>query len=102
MDHDHLKEVLEAPNDEVNFLEGLVESTDFRYAFYGDIHNEYHVRIIRNQLTQNIAALIPSIVEELNVALDDEVDTVVTGNGHSVIERNLRKIGSQLFCSKRR
>lgn len=90
MDHDHLKEVFEAPNDEINFLEGLFESNDFRYTFYGDVYNEYHIRIIRNQLTQNIAALIPTIVDELNAALEDEVDTVVTENGQSVIKHNLR------------
>lgn len=90
VDHDHLKEVFEAPNDEINFLEGLFESNDFRYTFYGDVYNEYHIRIIRNQLTQNIAALIPTIVDELNAALEDEVDTVVTENGQSVIKHNLR------------
>jgi len=89
VDHDHLKEVFEAPNDEINFLEGLFGDTDFRHTFYGDVHNEYHVRVVRNQLTQNIASLIPDIVDELSVALADELDSVVSENGQLIIEVNL-------------
>ena len=89
VDHDHLKEVLEAPNEEINFLEGLFGDTDFRYTFYGDVHNEYHVRVIRSQLTQNIASIIPGVVDELNAALEDELDSVVRENGKLIIEASL-------------
>jgi hypothetical protein len=89
VDHDHLKEIFEAPNEEINFLEGLFGDTDFRYTFYGDVHNEYHVRVIRNQLTQNIASLIPDVVDELNAALEDEIDSVVRENGKVIIEASL-------------
>ena len=89
VDHSHLKEVLEAPNDEINFLEGILGDTDFRHTFYGDVQNEYHVRVVRNRLTQNFVSLIPDTVDELKAALKDEVDSLVPENGHLFMNFNL-------------
>lgn len=44
---------------------------DFRYTLPGDIFNLYHIKVIRNQLTQNIAALVPEMAEELASVFDE-------------------------------
>ena len=90
VDHGHLKELLEAPNDEINFIDGILGDTDLSHTFYGDVHNEYHIRVIRNNLTQNIVSLIPDTLDEVKAALADELDSVVPENGQPVMKFNLR------------
>ena len=43
------------------------------------VHNPYHLPIVRTQLTRNIGALYPEIIDEINTALDDVLD--LSGNG---------------------
>ena len=42
-------------------------------------HNPYHVPIVRAQLTRNIGALCPEIIDEISTAFDDVLD--LRGNG---------------------
>ena len=78
VDHHHLNEVFHASNDELNFLEATLEDSDFSQTFLGNVYNSYHVGVIRNKLTRNISTIMPSIVEEINAALDDEIDALMT------------------------
>lgn len=78
VDHHHLDEVFRASNDELNFFEAMLEDNDFSHTFLGDVYNSYHVGVIRNKLTRNISTIMPSIVDELNAALDDEIDALMT------------------------
>jgi hypothetical protein len=78
MDRDHLKEVFEATDADLNFTEATLEHTDVRYTFRGNIYHAWHVPIVRNQLTQNLPALIPEMVDEMTSCIADEFETVIT------------------------
>jgi hypothetical protein len=74
VDRQHIKELFSAPSASLGFFEAVIEDIDFRYTLPGDVHNLYHVKVIRNQLTQNIAAMMPGVAEEL-VSVFDEFDS---------------------------
>ena len=77
--HKYLREFFDVGEDKFNFMEATFEHTDFRHIFkMGNIYDDWHVYIIRNQLTQNIPALMPDIVDEVTAVLNDEIDTIVT------------------------
>lgn len=78
VDRDHIKELFSAPDSELNFLEAKLEHLDLRYTFKLDVHDDWHIDMIRNQLTQKISSLMPDIVDELTAAIGDELDLAVT------------------------
>ncbi len=77
VDRDHIKELFSAHDSELNFLEAKLEHLDLRYTFKIDIYDDWHIDMIRNQLTQKIPALMPDIVDELTAAIGDELDAIV-------------------------
>lgn len=78
LDRDHLKEVFDTRDKDLSLIEATLEDGDFRYTFQADVHSIYHINVIRNQLTRNISALMPEIVDELNAVLGEELDVIVT------------------------
>lgn len=78
IDRSHLKEHFEAPENRLSFMSELIKAGAFDYGFVCDALNHFHIDVIRNQLTQNIAAYMPAILDELNAALADELDHLVT------------------------
>ena len=65
--------MFEAPDTQLNFLEGILEDSDFKTALRGGINDNYHAYVIRNQLTQNISHILPEMVEELDLAFQEEL-----------------------------
>jgi hypothetical protein len=59
-------------------LAAIVEEGDFGYGFHGNPRDPYHVGAIRHQLTQCIGSRMPEMVEEINAALADDFDSIVT------------------------
>jgi hypothetical protein len=78
VDRAHVKELFSAPDTELNFLEAKLEHLDFRYVFNINVRDDWHIDIIRNQLTQKLSALMPVIVDELTATFSDELEGVVT------------------------
>jgi hypothetical protein len=78
VDRSHLKEYYDASEGRLSFVSELIQGGAFNYGFVCDVNNHYHIDIIRNQLTQNIAAYMPAILDELDAALADELDHIVT------------------------
>ena len=82
VDRDHFQELLEAPEDRLSFTQTLIREGHFDYGFTGNLLNSYHADIIRNQLTQNIQAKMPDIVDEVNAGFADELEPIITnGSG---------------------
>ena len=81
VDGQRLKELFNAPDSDLNFLEGISEDTDFRYTFQADRHDNYHIRVIRDRLTQNIPTLMPEIIDELFTAVEDEFESRASADG---------------------
>jgi hypothetical protein len=71
VDRQHIKELFSAPSSSLGFFEAALEDIDFRYTLPGNLSNLYHVKVIRIQLTQNIAALLPEMAEELDSVFDE-------------------------------
>lgn len=84
IDPTHLKEYFEDQERSLSFFDAALEDIDFESTLPGNVLNFYHVHVIRNQLTQNIARLIPTLAEELDNAFRVEIDTVL-GAGMSQI-----------------
>jgi len=78
VDRSHLKELFDDAGRSFNFFEAALEDLDFEATLGGDVHNLYHVPIIRNQLTQNISWMLPSLADELNSTFGDIIDTTVS------------------------
>ena len=47
---------------------------DIRYTLPASRLHQYHIEVVRNQLTQNLGNLTPSIAEEIKATLEDELD----------------------------
>jgi hypothetical protein len=75
---EYLKELFEAPETDLNFLEATLEHTDFRNTFKGNIYDDWHASVIRNELTQNIPALMPDMVDEAYAVFEDELESAIT------------------------
>jgi hypothetical protein len=70
----HLKEMFSASEDDLSFTKNAAEGLELRYTFQKSIaENQYHAHIIRVELTRHISEMMPSIVDELGAAMDDEI-----------------------------
>ena len=89
VDRDHLKELYDAPNSSLNFLEAALEDLDFRYTFSGNMYNLYHIPVIRNQLTRGMTKFIPATAEEMEGAFRDNIDPLLSDKGGSTFKATL-------------
>jgi len=78
VDHDHAQELFDAPEDRISFTAAFNDGFSLHYLFHGDPRDDYHTRVIRSQLTQNISSTIPKLVDELNAAFADEFESNIT------------------------
>ena len=78
VDQNHFDELFNAPNTELHAMRGTLQDFDFRHVFRADIFDQTHVDCIRFELTQNIPALTPEIKNELMVAIEEGLGSVVT------------------------
>ena len=78
VDRDHFQELFDGPEDRLSFGQSLIRVGHFDYGFNGNILNSYHADVIRNQLTQNIQAKMPDIVDEVNAGFANELEPIIT------------------------
>ena len=71
---EHLKQLFAAPEEDLSLARSIGDRMQVRYTFDESIIlNQYHVPIVRTQLTRHIPEKIFEIVDELGRALDDEI-----------------------------
>jgi hypothetical protein len=75
---EHIKEFMSAPNDTLDMFAPIFDNGGFSYSFKGNLTDGWHVPVIRHQLTRNLSILLPEMVDELNAAMKDEFDSVIT------------------------
>lgn len=90
IDRDHFQELFEAPEDQLSFNLALIKGGAFDYGFHGNVRNAYHADVIRNQLTQSLGGKMPDIVDELNAAFADELESIITDGIKRVCVANIR------------
>jgi hypothetical protein len=74
LDRSSLKEYFDAPETALSFLAETVDVLAIRHVFHENMAtDDYHVPIIRNQLTQSIAGIMPDIVDEVEYGFASEV-----------------------------
>lgn len=88
VDHSHLKEMFAADDKILSNTQGILEENDFRYTFRSSFYSEFHIGVIRNQLTQHIASMMPDIVDELATVLGEDLD-LMAGEGLSLDHASL-------------
>lgn len=80
---DQIEELRKAPDDVMSFKESVNETLFVKYLLGPTIStNEYHVGVVRSQLTKNLAHLFDDLREEIQVAFDDNIP--LTGDWTSV------------------
>ncbi|KAI9060502.1 cytochrome P450 [Trametes sanguinea] len=73
-------ELRKRPDNELSFHEGIGEIVQTRYTLGDDVHeNTYHVDIIREKLTRSIPTILPDVIDELSVAVEECIP--VKGDG---------------------
>lgn len=77
VDRGHLKEFLNAPEHQISFNKGFVEGLNLPYLFRTNAFDDYHVTILRGDLTQYIAAGTADMVNEMKAAFADEFEPFV-------------------------
>lgn len=77
VDHAHLKEFFDADDKVLDNIQGLLEENDFRYTTRASLYSTFHINVIRNQLTQHIASMMPDIIDELSAVLGEDLDLLV-------------------------
>ena len=77
VDHAHLKEFFDADDKTLDNIQGLLEENDFRYTTRASLYSKFHINVIRNQLTQHIASMMPDIIDELSAVLGEDLDLLV-------------------------
>jgi len=51
--------------------------------------NQYHISIIKSQLTRNLATIFPSLHNEIRAAFDDDDDVTVRGQGTHFVNNSM-------------
>lgn len=71
---EHLKQLFTAPEEDLSLAHSVEDRMQIRYTFDESITlNQYHVPIVRTELTRNIPMKMVQLVDELGLALDDEI-----------------------------
>ena len=71
---EHLKQLFAAPEEDLSIAHSVGDRMQIRYTFDESITlNQYHVAVVRAQFTRHIPDMMSDIVEELGLALDDEI-----------------------------
>ncbi|KAI0640078.1 cytochrome P450 [Trametes polyzona] len=77
---DLVEEVRRRPDDELNNLEGLGAFAQTKYTLGRAIETDpYHVDIIRDKLTRGLPVVLPDVIEELTLAIQEHIP--IEGNG---------------------
>lgn len=70
----YIDEMRKVPEDIFSFIEAEDELLQTRYTLGPNIHaNQYHLSLIRSQLTRNLPAVFPSLHNEIRAAFNDAV-----------------------------
>lgn len=71
---DVLKEIFDAPEDTLSFHGSSREQLQLKHTMGRSlVDNNYHVAVIKAELTRHISVKMPDIVDELNAAFKDEL-----------------------------
>lgn len=63
-----------ASEDDLSFTNVVGNDLQLRYTFTPNVATDhYHVPMIRNELTRHLPVLMPEIIDELGVALENEI-----------------------------
>ena len=97
VDRDHLKELIDAPEEHLSFQKAAGEIVASRYTFSRSIaENSYHIIVIREKLNRNISSLMPEIVDEFDAAFEDEF-VIGTGNVSNLSYFNIEWTPIKMF-----
>ena len=82
IDRGHLKELFDAPEENLSFVKAAGDSLELKYTFNNEMARDHcHSIVTRAQLSRHLPELMPAIVDELTSAFDDEF---VIGDGTAI------------------
>jgi hypothetical protein len=68
-----LKEYFDAPEDTLSFLKATADYLQVEYIYHDNMRkDDYHLPVVRQKLTQNIAVMMPDVVDEIESCFNDE------------------------------
>ncbi|OBZ79756.1 Ent-kaurene oxidase [Grifola frondosa] len=67
-----IDDLRKSPDDHLSFLEGAAELIQSKYTLGAGLDDDpYHVTVIRDKLTRNLAPLLPDVIDEIDVAFNE-------------------------------
>lgn len=74
IDHRHLNEYFNASNDTLSFVKATGASLQIRYLYHENMAiDEYHVPVIRKQLTKQIGVMMDDLIDEIGTSFLHEI-----------------------------
>jgi cytochrome P450 len=96
-----VEELRKAEDDELSFMEAMVEELALDYTFGPGVHTDpYHVLIVRNEVTKNLGVLFPQIRDEIVRAFDENIPSTsdwIKVRANDTVMQIVCRIANRLF-----
>lgn len=81
IDKTHLKELFDAPEQQVSFISNASRSLQIKYTLNKEMeYDHYHAVVTKMQLSRHIPELMPAIVDELVASFTDSFNDIGSGS----------------------
>ncbi|GJJ07760.1 hypothetical protein Clacol_001965 [Clathrus columnatus] len=98
---DQIEELRKAPDDVLSFKDFVDQTLFIKYLMGRTIvANEYHIGVVRSQLTKNLSVLFDDLREEIQSAFDDiipQTDDWVSIHAYSKIAEIVARASNRIF-----
>ncbi|KAI0684429.1 cytochrome P450 [Earliella scabrosa] len=68
-----IDELRRSPDEELSSVEGTAEVLQLRHTLGPGVDDQFHVAVVRDKLTRNLAALYPDVLDEITVAFNEYI-----------------------------
>ncbi|KAI0758034.1 cytochrome P450 [Fomes fomentarius] len=95
-----IDELRRSPDDELSSVEGTAEVLQLRHTLGPGVDDQFHVAVVRDKLTRNLAALYPDVLDEITEAFheyipakeDEWIDVVIFPIVQKIIARASNRV----------
>ncbi|GBE89843.1 Ent-kaurene oxidase [Sparassis crispa] len=97
-----IDELRSLPDDQASFGEAVNEMLHSEYTIGRDVSEDaYHIGVVRGQLTRNLSALLPDVIDEVGMAFEEHIPVNDEGwlevSAFSVMTQIVARASSRIF-----
>jgi hypothetical protein len=75
VDRDHFREVRQARDDELSFVEAVKEVLQQDYTLHPEVtQNRYQLKVTKEMMARQVPNAMTDVIDEIQAAFDDEMD----------------------------